>query len=1120
MFETLLKYVFPDSATALQRVAVRQAAIFLCAVGVATVLAFGQNTFGILSYYVGRFAGMEQADVPQTTAALTVAALMLLYLLASLLYACRNRLLRFWSGSWSSKVKRRANPLWLFSIIEDFKRGFETDQHAAESREEERSRRLIARYEFVTGLREGTASLVQRAQPGEEDLPSWQSTLPERAGEEWVDWVFYVAGFMLVPLKGIWVGWKQLSRWLQVQIVALMIDPAGAGLDALFDRWGDRIGVKIRREVPGKLCYEETAKRQVSELRLKLDELLAALKELARYLASDEAKAPEPQPGKDKEPRPYPIESLAIECTMVDDIRKVIGEIIALYGTVKARAMAEVWNDLSVELDRQVDELGKWIFDKPMLPWSRDPDRSYDPSKPPPPATFRPRTDLGFVFERCSLGLGQRDLEVREGSGYFASAQHKTEKKKRQKKQESNPSLLTDVNLKQCITLREQAYSAVIGATLALVFLLIVPVAGFWFALPTVLYSLVWVALALASLVYMASQLAAASIAGATLSSMESRLWQEAFPSPQSDPPRAIKPEPKPILWLTAPWRSQLPSQSWTFFRLAAAAAIPFLLMSWFPDLASIWLHRVDLVPVARLPIENQIKLTERNLPVLIKFQPELVPWASNLPDPDKPPSASALIDTVLGGCIKRKMNPDGTPSKEASGEPLRIAMPITPPATPVDTQAADGAAGGSKRAQSFQKLIDLLVDAMATYLEAQAAGADSSTGTTTPNDLKQNLRDASATPDSFPTGAGASTVTVAEPELEDCRPYLGLPGGASGTGGKAGPVIYEPQPLHLVVHLAKPGDQGPGYQVILPAPEVKFVGTSTSKDPLPVRAPYVLFPEPGVPIGTLDVKGPYVMFPEPGAPIGTLDVKGPYVMFPEPGKPIGSLDVKGPYVMFPEPGTPIGPLAVKAPDVTFSNEPAPAAPLKAVPPELVFAGPATAGGLIVIPPSPGPGGSPPPPRELPEALLLPPVLPVDIGGDGFTRTPGRSLWFNLYCPQIPNDPHLCSGPGELNNEVNALAGVSRSEIIAFVRRQKPNAQYFVLGHVDLPDESGLNDQLAEARAERGAELLRLAGVDDRQIRLTNMKYYGPWIPQHDPKEPQSLNRRVDIYVFDPRVGD
>src|SRR5262245_35368574 len=118
-FDQILKYIIPESATALQRVAVRQAAIFLCAIGIAFVLAFGEDTFSILSYWVGRFAGMEQADVPQTAATLSLAALVLLYLVAWFFYSIRNGLVRLWSGCWWP-FPSGGNPRWLFSIIESF----------------------------------------------------------------------------------------------------------------------------------------------------------------------------------------------------------------------------------------------------------------------------------------------------------------------------------------------------------------------------------------------------------------------------------------------------------------------------------------------------------------------------------------------------------------------------------------------------------------------------------------------------------------------------------------------------------------------------------------------------------------------------------------------------------------------------------------------------------------------------------------------------------------------------------------------------------------------------------------------------------------------------------------
>jgi len=1068
-FDQILKYVLPEGVTAMQRVAVRPAAVFLCAVAVALVLAFGQDTFGILSYWVARFAGMGQADVPQTAATLSVVALIALYLLAAGCYRFRHGLLKWWSGTAPFHEGEAISRRWLFTIVDEFIKGFENAKENAEAREKGVEKRLDKKTDHYEGIRDNTLELVAKVKAPPYTPSPW---LPTRDGDSASDWLRYAGKCLWQPLA---VAWKQASWGLRDRISRRVVGPLGRRIESHYNAKLRDVADEARIELPGGSEYKNKVKLETARLEAKLEELSEKMKALLAYIRSGDAQGPLPTEFIEKEPGATPIDRLAIECTMVADLRKIIEDLEKIRRPLRSDTLAAALQNpiLSSRLTRLQKSLASHIRDKAKLPKSIR-DRAVE-------VNFIPRNRLGLAFERSSLGLGALDLKERTGRNYFGTAWEKPSSKKATSKQ-SQPGKLDDADLMQCVSLREEAYAAIIGATLALAFCFIVVFLATIYALPTVQFALVWAALGFAALFYMRQQLEAASIAGATLASVESRLWQQAFPR------RNFK-EPKPLLWLTAPWRSQLAASRWRVWAAIATFAailISSLLSTWLP----FPLHRVDQEVIASQPLGRNTKLTERNVTALLKFEPKITPWKSNAgAPPTRPPSTASLIDAVfINGC--GKLNDPG---------PMVIRLPNANPekATVIKEAGRPRGAPPKRHTAPVKEIVKAAIPASVSF--ESGAGSEVARSETRDTDIAKKL-------------------PLAKKPEPDCQPSFG--GGGGGNDGTdelvvAAPrVVFEgeakaddPLPVSdVAVAFLDPG------KPVNPLPvedvHVEFTEPATPIEPLKVEDIEVEFPNPATPTDPLEVKDVQVEFKDPAVPIGTLDVKGPYVMFPERGVPIASLDVKSPYVTFPEAGVPIGPLAVKEPKVAFPEPATPIEPLEVNPPKLVFLGP-----------SEWPGTSPR--SDLPEALLLPPILPADLGGDGFTFRPGRSLWFKLYCPQIKKDErHLCGSSVDYNDVVNHMAGVSEPEVIAFVKQQNPMAQYLVLGHADFPDESGqLNRLLAEARTEIGVELLRKAGVDKDHITPISMENQLPWIPQ-DGKESQALNRRVDIYVSDPKQGD
>jgi hypothetical protein len=1080
--DQILKYVIPEGVTALQRVAVRPAAVFLCAVAVALVLAFGEDTFGILIYWVSRLAGMNQADVPQAAATLSVAGLIALFLLSAGCYRFRHGLLKWWSGCGRFRSGPAIPRRWLFEIVEGFIGSFNDVEKDAARRESEVKKRITDDSSYYTRIRDKTNNLVAGTKPSP---PKPLPALPTRSGNSASDWVVYLGNYAWRQLV---VGSAQVKRGAHNALFRAIIVPICRSIEAHCDGKLRDLRTEADIRLPGGTVYANIAALEMVTLETGLEDLRRKMDELLSYIKSGDAQAPEPTEFIGKEPVATSIDRLAIECTMVAEIRKIIVDLelsrVALRSGAIGHALARPM--LRHDLIKLIEALAYYVRDRAKLPTSIR-NRAEE-------VNFIPRNRLGLVFERSSLGVGALDLEERDGRNYFGTAWEKSPSNL------SQPGELDDADLAQCVTLREQAYSGIIGATLALAFCLIVVLLAVVYALPSVQFAFVWAALGFAALFYMRQQLESASIAGATLASVESRLWQEAFP-------RGDFKEPKPLLWLTAPWRSQLASSK----RLSRAAWSTFAIILLL-SLASSWLpfplHRVDQEVFASQPLGRNTKVTERNAAALLKFEPKITPWKSNAGNPPpRPPSMASLIDTVfVNGCGRRNTpgrlvinlpdaNPEAAEIREAGrprGAPAKHGAPIkeiVKAATPISLSFETGA--GSEEGRSERKIADIAEKAKAAKKPdpdcRPSFGGGGEGGSEGTDEL---------------VVAAPRVVFEGEAKADDPLPVSDVQVAFIDPGTPINPLRVE----HVDVEFLDPAT--PIEPLKVEDIEVEFPDPATPVEPLAVADVNVEFPEPGAPIGTLDVLGPYVMFPEPGKPIGSLDVKGPDVKFPEPGVPIGSLDVKGPYVMFPDPGVPIGPLAVKEPKVAFPEPATPIGPLEVNPPKLAFLGP-----------SEWPGTSPR--SDLPEALLLPPVLPTDLGGDGFTFRPGRSLWFKLYCPQITDDErHPCDNPANYNDVVNRMAGVSEAEVIAFVKRQNPKAQYLVLGHADFPDESGqLNRLLAVSRAEIGAQLLHKAGVDNDRITQISMENQLPWIPQ-DGKEAQALNRRVDIYVSDPKQGD
>jgi hypothetical protein len=262
-------------------------------------------------------------------------------------------------------------------------------------------------------------------------------------------------------------------------------------------------------------------------------------------------------------------------------------------------------------------------------------------------------------------------------------------------------------------------------------------------------------------------------------------------------------------------------------------------------------------------------------------------------------------------------------------------------------------------------------------------------------------------------------------------------------------------------------------------------------------------------------------------------------------------LEAAAPRIWYPE-KAPTGLLAARPPFVWF-NGTASTTPLPARPPFIRYTGDSESTWLSVAKPyfayvddlGSWPAWWPNPPYRtvafgrtpgvLPPLEVRPPAL---YGPDPMSLIPahghvvalnGISLWFKVYCPRLSdpayamrcNDPEPESG---LDDGLNEWMKTSRSDVANLVQYAKEQEKkdnkarsFLVIGHADTPTTGPEKGDLAEARANFAAKLLRCAGAADGEIVRFVPNPGEAWVPQTDARESQSLNRRVDIYLIDGR---
>jgi hypothetical protein len=626
-FDTVLKYILPEAVTAWQRVAVRPAAVFVAALVIACLLAFGQDAFGIISYEVSGWVGLEESDLPQTAAALSVVALVLLFGLAGLFYAHRAGLVWFWSGCWRPYLGWKVPPYEdrLFSYIlthldaakelakqrrtEEANKRRNAVQEATSARQ--RARDLQARINQVADLK--NSALIQI--PGDpRPLPSQARLRRLRSIARGAAWI--VAFLAVVAIDLIWLGLVSAYALLFRLIAASSIRQA-QGVQS-------QATAESAALSPKRAPYRRKRTDDRKKLVAILTELRDALEKLHRYVSTPSS-AP-PRRTEDKEGAlALPIEALALEATVVDKFRDIIqefekGQRSANGGGLQATSRHQV----NREIRTLIGGLEAFVLDAPEFPTSRL-----------KKAKFHPGARLGFVLERSSLGLGRVELKKREGSTYFGSAQN-------EKGDESSPGRLTEGPLAQCIDLREQVYSSLIGATLAGLAAILIGVFGPLLSLPNPRHLLLWLGLGLVMAFYVKWELDRASIAGAKLCSVESWLWQTSFFG------EAATAKPKRIIWRLPPWRPQLKHES---LRTARRVLVIFV-VSMMISFVAFKPHRIYQVKYADQGIEPKTTLTSDNINVLLKSRPE----RRTDGDPMPVRSASDLIGSTFPvGCAEKR---------------------------------------------------------------------------------------------------------------------------------------------------------------------------------------------------------------------------------------------------------------------------------------------------------------------------------------------------------------------------------------------------------------------------------------------------------------------------------
>jgi hypothetical protein len=1106
-FDPILKYILPDAVTPLQRVAIRPTAIFLAILAVACLLAFGKDTFSILSFYTANLAGIDETDLPKTAAALSGLVLVLLFVVSLICYGLRYWLIWLWSCGWIAaflpkRRKKAVNKRYLFAMIEGFKQNLDTAAQFKQTLESAYDLLLTRSAVGIGSIANTAAASLQLAANIRAVKSSPLPLKPQRVQYDTAGWMKHALAIAGWSAPAAFVGLANVLLAIVVGIVGWLLEL----LTRPFDLSSRGLLGVVRRGidlfVPGNPGYRRRKKAKQLQLRSRLRYLRRELAKLLAYVSTPQAK-PKTRSGasaagaKTQQPddERLQMEELSIECTMAANIRRVIRSIRCRLIFANSAAIAAAINDpvLATEIDDLIARLKTYVLDQPEIPHSRVQQ-----------GHFYPRLRLGFAFERTSLGVGQRALKELEDANYFGSAADRSG-------QQAKPRSVSKAALDQCAELREEACTAIIGATLAAVACLMIGLLGPWLSLPNGRYLVHWGLFALIPALYLAVQLRNASIAAAKLGSVESMLWQKVF-LPKGASQRKLK----RILWFKAPWRSQLGMLGLALVVLAVwMIPIGVWAAIFKSDGWRVSYHRFYEIPVVNSDIRPGTTVTENNADLLIRYVPvriDLTQWRTGVRQQDggsRPnfPSRASLIDTTFG----------------ADCAPLREASSVLEPVLKTNLgRTWRWRELNASLSAALVKTPEIYGPPPPTFYDAGAeALADGTTDEATAAILSHKV----AVPDSLAAGATAAAVQAAGavaasssvPTQIGCQPYIGWAAGGSVQGG--------PKTIRLEVRDPEDGKIGSDYEITLPAPAIKFEGNAVS-GLLQAEPPVVLFPTPAA-SGDLRSKPPTISFEQP-APESPLRVKPPIVTFDGIAEPT-TLTAKAPSIGFDGTAETLT-LTAKSPTINFDGS-ATVSAMTAAAPQITFDGISETAGLTAKPPvitfdgaavAPPPTGGGSPPATPPAAdnsikLVIPPDPVPYFTGAATEKVEGISLWFNLYCPTVgKNVANACvSGAEPLNAELNRLAGTSEKAILDFVRRQDRSARFLVLGHADTPREAQFNWDLAEERVAYIANLLHDRGqIAWNRIEGVPLGSFMPWIPQLSPKESQSLNRRVDIYVM------
>jgi hypothetical protein len=783
-FESLLKYILPDATGPVHRVAVRSTAMALFFLVAAGIIAFGMDTGPVL-LYLGQTLSPGLDYLPLSAATFALLLLGLLFFCSFLVYACRDWLMRAWSGAETAKR-------WVHRVFGDLPDAEVEALSASHPYGRDKDRVLAYLQRF---FEEFDKIRVEKLNRESKDTKELREKIKDRLAE-WASAPSEAVLPQIAPEPSDQARKAELS--LRQRILRLSHHRAL------------RLDLHALRQVDKRMpSYKAAARTSSEEMKGQTQKLKGYLKDLLHYVGpndsdpqesnKDEAKKDESKKGDDKSAGAVlQIEALAVECTMVDQIRRIVSQLRRLRaksnggGLVKLIGLGE-----TEALLKLIYELQSCVYDQPYMPPSRE--RA---------SRFRPRMPLGHVLERTSLGLGLWELQQRSGINYFSSANAGAA----EAGEEARPGRLQPAELAQCESLREAVQGSIISATWAVIVAWIIGIVCPMLARPNGGFLILWLILSVFLAWRATMHLRVASAAAAQLGALESVLWQYAIWGRSKPQGKALW--PVRLLCPIAPWRSQIGLGACLLVLLLAV--LPAAVVNGFyfikPDPG-----RIFAVAVAKEAIASHTQFTANNVSILVRF----IPAFRTNPPPVR--SLDSLVGTVVVASCKAYHDNDTRTSNPPWPFEIRQPQTYDPSALPEDASYPEcepvigwKAQAGQPSPGSPPALVSLHVDKLEV-----APPVLQYTGNTQPSILK-----AQPPKIEFTDYARKADLKAFPPTIE----YLNTGGLKKGERltVAAPTVVYQGVSEAQFLHVFKPGfgyldsfDSGSFWRVPLPLPEL-----------------------------------------------------------------------------------------------------------------------------------------------------------------------------------------------------------------------------------------------------------------------------------------------------------